>query len=187
MQNPNFELFAMNCIQVQRMIWFAINGSILVYVLIPFLIPALPKTGDWQSLELVFYLMGALSAITCYTLRRRFFSKENIQKRLATQVTPESLAASHRRPTEDVSERVQSYSQLSDYELNVLGLIKWSLIPNIVCWALIESIAVLGLVYSLLSGQSTGVLPFAVIALLLNLQCFPRLERLRELADMSRM
>ncbi len=187
MHSTNFQSLSAQAMQLQRVIWFALNGSILLYLVIPFIVPPMGETSSWQSMELLFYLFGFVAAASCFALRQYFFSKDSIRSRLATPVTAESLAATQARPGEDTSEKLEQLKELDDYELRLLSLLRWSLMPNIICWALIESIAVLGLVFSLLSGQASNVVPFVVIALLLNLQCFPRLDRLSEQAKMSRI
>ena len=74
------------------------------------------------------------------------------------------------------------FAEMDEADRRLVAVPVFLFVPFMVRLAINESIGVLGLVTTILSGDAQWSVPFAVVAILLNLRIFPRVEQMRERA-----
>ncbi len=162
----------------QKVIWIAITMSILIYTVVLYMIHASgSQSADGGQVHVVFYAIAALLAIAALIYRQRAFSDDRLRGITEKPVATRSLAINPQTRRVD-AERLRRIESLPPKEQGVLNLAQSLTIPTIVVLALNESIAIVGFVAAFLTHNPTAILPFAILAIALNLFVFPRPESL---------
>jgi hypothetical protein len=147
-----------------RMIWFYLTVSILVYVPVAYYVGGrnhgqLSEAAGWALAA------GAVALAMASLLYRR------------VGLSHEALRAGLSKPLPASSMALEKLQSLSEAERRVAAAVTHMQTPLIVCLALNEGIALLGLVLALMSDHPQAVLPFAAAAIALNALIFPNIER----------
>src|SRR5262245_47811261 len=150
--------------RTMRMIWISLVVSTLFFVVVAFLrTPA--HTGGLsaivqQSLIGLAVCIGAASLL----YRRARLSDKAVAAGLFLE---EANSAGSNTMLEG----------LSAAERRVFGAILHILSPLIICLALNEAVALIGIALAMLSGQPKSVLPFAAASVILSALVYPNIER----------
>jgi len=158
----------------RRMVWIALNVAIVLCAVVACLMFGVPSSlAGAFSHPLTLPLAAA--AFAAAIAAQRIPSSLRARQRLAE--APD-LRALERNPTTGAPDesRTRALAALSQHERRLLAAAQASFVPFIVQLALQESIALFGLVLSILSASAAPVIPFATGALLLNLRVSPKLD-----------
>ena len=163
---------------VKKIIWFALTLSIPFYLAVAHF---RERAGDPGVIEMPPWMAPAFAAAAfaaagfSLTYRRRALSDERLRARLRDlpelpvppegQEVPPSLAA-----------KMRAYRALAPPERRLLALAGSLIVPHVICLAANEAVAVFGFALAILLGRVEPALPFAVAALALNIQMYPRTE-----------
>ena len=128
-----------------------------------------------------FYAAALVAGIVSVFLRKTLLSDERLKLALEKEVDLAKLS-NNLRISELGRDKLESIASLEKFEQKLLALLDWSIVPNIICWTINETIAVFGFVLAMLNGTPNSVLPFACVALLLNFAMFPKFEAISERA-----
>lgn len=166
-----------------KMLWFVLTASILIYGVLAHLLAQ--QSDGTTAVDPAIRLaisMTAIAAGTASLLVPRFLlSDERVRRTLQPPVNSEEFASIPGSDAIDEN-RLNQVRQLSDSEQKMLRLPALLFTPFILRLVLNESIAISGLVLSLLSHSLTPFLPFAVIAIVLNVIGRPQIDPVLERA-----
>jgi hypothetical protein len=161
MPSPTMKELVKSQQTILTIIWIALTFSIAVYAALALFfagkLPGRPP-GVIERLEPILYFAALAPGLVSFFLWRSFQSSERIRTRLAGRAD-DSQPAADDGPEKRLSRLARTYTVSC-----ITGL------------ALNESVAMMGLVFSLWLRQPRNVLPFAAVAAILNLIMFPRLE-----------
>lgn len=173
-------------LRVMRMLWFAFSGSVLIYLAVGYLVTMAgrPAPPNIAVLRLALDAVGVITALGVIVFKMVAFTREQVSKRLAEPARLEQIAGTPNtgEPDAAVVERLRS---LSEKEQKLLGFIAWYQIRFILVLALNESIALLGLVLTILTGSPSEMLPFLGVALFLNARMFFHPQQMVEDAELA--
>lgn len=147
----------MNARTVARGIWLILIASVFVYPVVAYVVPIRPSGVPVGALLKALYAAAAIAVAAAVLIRRQLLSPNLVEK-----YTKEPLA---RHGVSVTSERGRDLARFYATQ--------WVLKVNITCWAVAESISILGLVAALISGRFSTILPFSVATLLLLLRMRP--------------
>ena len=162
----------------ERVIWWAFNGSLVCYGAVLYIMAQKPGSdlmADPALLEQIFSVIALGVAIGSYMYRRQVFSPERLQKFLFGELSPQEFTPNPKVVDSELQAKLEALSQS---EQRLVHIAKYLLSRNILGLALHESIGILGLVLGLLSQNVLSFVPFAVVALGLNMLAFPRTEQM---------
>lgn len=167
MASPEFEATLARADRTQKMLWAMLTLSILLYAGVAYLAaPAAPDTSSGDTLRPILFVVAAgLAATSMLVFRRR-----------RTQPAPGSTASPGADAPDNALLRVQM-ENLPPEERRALSHVARGFTTWIVCLVLNETIAILGLVLAFLAGGPDDVVPFAALAILLNLMMRPDARR----------
>jgi uncharacterized membrane protein YbaN (DUF454 family) len=189
MESPTLSVLLAPMVRVKWLIWAAFNLATILYValayvmfgrlgLIGSMVPPVSQTA-------VLFLLAAITAIASRRVSRWVMPDRRLEELLARGPDPESLARNS-QTGEINAQRLQKVRSLDPAEQRLLAASFSLFTPFVVELAFGEAIAIYGLVLSFWSHTFLPVLPFAAVALALNLPLFPKLEpeleRLRKLS-----
>lgn len=144
---------------VHQIIWAALGGSMLIYGALPLLFPEISKNkGEFLSETLLFSIAGSLAGGSF--LVNKFFIDP---ARLASMLKKLSTNKNNISPDE--------------LFLNIL------LVPNIVSWAMNESIAILGFINTVITGSHEKSIQIIVIAILMHVIAFPNSSKAKRVLE----
>lgn len=163
---------------IERIIWGAFNGSLLCYGVVLYVV-AQQRTSDLTAdsalLEQIFSVIALGVAIGAYFYRRHVFSPERLQKLSFGGLSPQKFTQKPKGADLDLEAKLEALPQ---NEQRLVHTAKYLLSRNILGLAFHEIIAILGLVLGFLSQNVLSFVPFAVVALALNMLAFPRTEQM---------
>ncbi len=171
-------------ISMARMIWFFLTLSIGSYLLVAYLVIHFaqlpPPRVAWAGvLKIALLALSVGQGFLSLILFRRLPGRRRIEGALAKPIDLEALLGTPHGGEAD-AELLRKGEQLSEVERKIVALYPLFLSSWIVSWALNEAIAIYGLVAATLLRSFPLILPFAALAILLNLLMRPRLELVRE-------
>ena len=177
MESPIFRELTTQKLLIQKIIWAALTGSILVYGGVAYALPELGEAidGGAQDISIFFVALAIASGVGSLFLRKFLFSDEGIKRQLEKPIDPKQLSTD-RQTGQLNEEKLNKIESLNEFEQKLLSLLNWYFVPNLVCWGLNESIAIYGLVLAIFEGSPNTLLPFAGAALLLNFTMFPKFD-----------
>ncbi len=163
--------------QTLRILWIMMTVSIAIYCVVGIIVSMNgDASGDIGGLRLGLDAVAVSSALGSVVFKMVAFSRDRLAERLKQPVNLEAQAT--RRDTGAVDgEQLEKLESLSDPERKVYGLIGWYQFRFVILLALHESIAIYGLILTIVTHQVEEMLPFAAVALFLNIRLFshPRL------------
>lgn len=169
---------------VLRLLWTALTVSIAIYVAVAWLVVAEgPLAGEAPpAVALVLGAVALTTVVLSFLVPRLLLSDERLRA-LVADASPdvERLAVDPRTQQVD-PERQRRLAQLSPGERRLLPVAAAAQAPLVVRLALNEAVAIFGFVLALLTGDVAALLPFAAVALVLNVLAWPRLDPLLERA-----
>jgi hypothetical protein len=147
----SFEELLGHRMMVLKVIWMALTASILVYAGVGYIVSvnADPKNaGDVPRVfQMSIFAVAVMTALGSVALKTFLFSPGKIEARLVS-------------------------AKGDDKEQRLLNLFGWYFPRYIVILALDESVAVYGLVLTLVTLQPSEMIPFMAVALFLNARVF---------------
>ena len=159
----------------QVVIWFAFTLSLGVYWFV--IKQNVQSTADVQQLRLFFPFVAFAEGIASVMIWIYCRSETRIKQKLSAPLNPSTLAMLRYRPN-----FLKELESLPQFEQRLCGVISSLAIFFIISLVLNESIAIFGLVASMMSASPEAYLPYAFAALLLNIFMFPRMEGVIEKA-----
>jgi hypothetical protein len=192
MQSPAFSALAAPMEKVRRVIWLAFNAATLLYVAMAWAMfgagrPIGAIVPD-HPLAVPLIVLALLTTLFARRIGALAMPERRLREIVARDPDPQALA---RNPqTHQIDQvRLQKIVSLAPHEQRLLAAVSALFVPFIVQMACNESIALYGLVLSFVTRSFPPVLPFAALALALNLNVSPKLEpsleRLRNLTFQS--
>jgi hypothetical protein len=179
MQSPTFSALVAPMEKVRRVIWLAFNAATALYVVIAYAMfgsgrPMAAVVPD-NPLAIPLIVVALLTALVSRRVAAAAMPERRLREIVARNPDPQALA---RNPqTRQVDQvRLQKIASLPPHEQRLLAAVSALFVPFVVQMAFNESIALYGLVLSFLTRTFPPVLPFAALALVLNLSVSPKLE-----------
>ena len=165
-----------------RILWSAMVMTILFFVLVAYFI-----TGQNQvkpvpvqdELRMVFYAIAVLAPIAAYFLRRRMLSSERLQPAMRLKVDLRAMATDSETEVTDEA-RLAELKKLNPLELKAISLSGRYFTAMLLSLALHEVVALCGMMLSMLEQRFEAILPFAAVAIVLDLLIYPRLDKFIE-------
>jgi hypothetical protein len=165
--------------KVMRIIWFAFNGAILLYVVEAYQQFGWPSDGlepiRSNPMTIPLVALSVVTAVASLWIGDLLIAMGRPQERFAQPPDPEVLAIDPRIGRPDPS-RLARIKSLSEHEQRIFSLVSLIFVPFLVRLAFGESIALYGLVLSFLSRSLFPIVPFAIVSLALNLSVSPDLD-----------
>jgi fatty acid desaturase len=188
MESPTLSAMVAPMVSVKWLIWAAFNVATILYVAVAYLM--FGRAGSMGSMvppgpqPLAMFVLAAITAIASRRIPKWVMPDRRLHEILTRDPDPESLARNAQTGQVN-AQRLQKIKTLAPAEQRLLAASSSLFAPFVVQLAFGEAIALYGLVLSFWSHAFLPVLPFAAIALLLNLPLSPKLapelERLRKL------
>lgn len=167
MASPEFEALLAAADRTQKMLWAVLTLAIVLYGVVAYVaVPKAPDPALADTLRPILFVVAAgLAATSLVVFRRR-----KAQHIPGSTVSPEAGA----QPNALLRARTE---KLPPAERHALAEMARSFPTWLVCLVLNETIALLGLVLAFLAGGPDEVVPFAALAILLNLMMRPDARR----------
>lgn len=167
MASPEFEAALARADRTQQLLWAMLTLSILLYAGVAYLaVPAAPVASTADTLRpALLVVAAALAATSMLMFQRR-----------AAPPAPGSTARSAANAPHDALLRVRM-EDLPLEERRALSHVARGFTTWIVCLVMNEAVAILGLVLAFLAGAASEVVPFAALAIVLNLTMRPDARR----------
>ncbi|MCG8334785.1 MAG: hypothetical protein MJE63_09730 [Proteobacteria bacterium] len=168
--------------QIIRILWFALTGSILIYIVLGYVAPVNSGSEPTEldpTFKNLLYIVGFLTAISSQLIKKFVFSDERVIARLSNDIKPSDLAINTQ--TNEVNEKeLQKLNELSEKELKIISLVPYYFTPFIIQMALYDAVTIFGLLLSFMSHNFVEILPFAIVSLFLCLTTYNGLNKLIE-------
>ncbi len=177
MLTPELKKFVNKQVLVQRIIWFAITGTVIFYFAIVYAIVGKGNSSITSELsgtvEIAFYLISVLLALGSIAYFRRSSTDENIQKLVERDVDLESLTLGKDNKRSSPLPK-EEMDKLNPFQKKIIVLMYELQKTTMINLILNETIAVLGFVLAFLTGNPSKIIPFAVASLVLSIWMYPR-------------
>lgn len=158
--------------RTQKMLWATLTLSIVLYAGVAYLaVPAASDASPADTLRPALFVVAAGLAATSMLISRR----------RRTLPAPGTTASSATGAPDNPLLRVRM-ENLPPEERRALSHVAAGFTTWILCLVMNEAIAILGLVLAFLAGRPDEVVPFAALAILLNLMMRPDARRRAESA-----
>ena len=171
-------------LNILKLLWIVLCFSTIVCPLIAYFVPGIisPQTNSLpNSVSKVFYILAGLLAIGSILIRRSLLSGTFIKKEMAKDIDAEKILTNNKKiPLK--REDLDKFNSLSSFEQKLLALTNKAYVPNLITWILNESIAILGIVLAVLTGDASKLIPFAMLGICSNLGMFPNLDKVHKKA-----
>ena len=165
-----------------RILWAAMVMTILFFVLVAYFITGQNQTEPvpvQDELRMVFYAIAVIAPIAAYFLRRRMLSSERLQPVMRLKVDLRAMATDSETGVTDEA-RLAEMKKLNPLELKALSLSGRYFTAMLLSLALHEVVALCGMMLSMLEQRFEAILPFAAVAIVLDLMIYPRLDKFIE-------
>lgn len=172
---------------VRTVVWIALNVAIPLYVAVAWLQFGAPSTtvGAFSHpMALPLVTIAVAAAIAGRVLPSALFPPQRLRDLMSRDADLPELARNPQTRAVD-DQRLAALEALPPHEQRLIAVAQASLTPFIVQLALQESVALWGLVLAILSKSAAAVIPFAAVALLLNLMVSPKLDSVLAMAQGS--
>jgi FtsH-binding integral membrane protein len=172
MHSPEFEALLAQADRTQKLLWTVLTLSIVLYAVVAWVAaPAAPNPELADTLRPFFWVAAAALAATSLLLSRR----------RSAATTPGSTAPGPEEAPANALLRARG-EDLPPRERRALSAVAGGFTTWIACLVMNEAIAILGLVLAFLAGGPGEVVPFALLAIVLNLAMRPDVRRRAEAA-----
>jgi hypothetical protein len=155
---------------LMRILAAAMMFSVILYVVVAWFLSvqpeAAPPTEAGTMLRIPLGVVSICIGLAVIALRTILFSRERLERQLAAPPNLEKAAVNPQTRKVDPA-LLESLKTMTEAEQKLISLITWYQTPYIVMLALSESIAIFGLVLSIVSKSPFEMLPFAVVSLFL--------------------
>jgi len=169
-------------VRTARTIWFALTAAIPFYVFVAWIVLRDARSsGVDPVLTTVCGVMAFVTGMAAVLLPRFVPPAELLRRVMASDPDVESLARDPLTGATKPDAR-GALTQLEPRERRLLLLRPLFTTQSVVRAALSETIALLGFVLAFTSGTFTPILPFAAVALVVQVLVIPRFEPLAERA-----
>lgn len=175
MTQSNFNHLIEKNAKVLKIVWAALFLAMVLYALISLAFSFEDKTSSNIFFLYIFYVVAIAFAFISITIYKRTFSEKQLRKKLQNSASLDDLARDLRTNKIDQQKR-EILQKLPFLEQKIYGLSNSFMVPYVICWAMNESIVLLGFVSSYLFKDSLKAIPFAVVGILLHIQMYPRLK-----------
>ena len=165
-----------------RILWSAMVMTVLFFVLIAYVMSRQYQPGSapvQAELRMVFYAIAIIAPIAAYFLRRRMLSSERLQPAMRLKVDLRAMATDSETGVTDEA-RLAEMKKLSPLELKAITLSGRYFTAMLLSLALHEVVALCGMMLSILEQRFEAILPFAAVAIVLDLLIYPRLDKFIE-------
>jgi hypothetical protein len=165
MQSENFRALVKPIATVHRVIWLAFIGAVPIYVVVAYLQPGRIEQSVTHPMPTSFTISLVMLSLLAPYMPRLLLPDSRLRQII--DQPQETLARDPRTGIVD-EDRLTRIRTLSPDERRLFALVVAHFVPFLVRLAFNESIALFGLVLSLLSRSFVAVLPFAIVSLALN-------------------
>ncbi len=165
-----------------RILWTAMVLTVLFFVLLAYILSQQYKTDSvpvQTELRMIFYAVAVLAPLAAYFLRRRMLSSERLQPAMRLKVDLQAMATDSETGVTDEA-RLAELKKLNPLELKALTLSGRYFTAMLLSLALHEVVALCGMMLSMLEQSFEAILPFAAVAIVLDLLIYPRLDKFIE-------
>lgn len=165
-----------------KILWSAMVMTILFFVLVSYFITSQNQTEPapvQNELRIVFYAIALIAPVAAYFLRRRMLSSERLQPVMDMKVDLRAMATDSETGVTDEA-RLAELKRLNPLELKALSLSGRYFTAMLLSLALHEVVALCGMMLSMLEQSFEAILPFAAVAIVLDLMIYPRLDKFVE-------
>jgi hypothetical protein len=182
MTSPAFQELVQGQERVQRVLWAALLVSIMLYGVVAHVVTGTPDTATpvmpalWAAFAMAAFGAGGLSL----AWPRVALSDDRLRQAMAREAVPSGSRGAIRPASAALRERV---GRLDARERRLYSVMSAAFTASIVRLAMNESIAIHGLVLSILSHDPRWFWIFAFPAIALDIAMFPRLDPLVERAQ----
>lgn len=184
MISPTLRELLRPALLIHTFFWWILTACIVFYVVLAWILARAPDApaAVASSIELALAGFAIATGAASLLLPRFWLSDERLRSVLASPPDLEALARPQGSSARDEL-RLQAIQTLTAQEQKLLALPGFYFPCFLVRMVLNESVAVYGLILTILSHTFESVLPFATAGLLLNLVSRPRIEPLLERAS----
>lgn len=165
-----------------RILWAAMVMTVLLFVLVSYFITSqhgAEAAPVQNELRMVFYAIAVLAPIAAYFLRRRMLSSERLQSATGREVDLRAMATDSETGVTDEA-RLAEMKKLGPLELKAITLSGRYFTAILLSLALHEVVALCGMMLSMLEHRFEAILPFAAVAIVLDLMIYPHLDKFVE-------
>jgi hypothetical protein len=182
MQSPTFYELVRPMERFQRILQLGFIAAIALYILMAYVLFGWPASNlsNWDPLlknpvTVPLAVISFLTAVASLWVPGLLLPDRQLRELSGRKPDPEALARNPRTGRVD-ADRLAKLKVLQPMEQRLLSLPGLSFTPFLVRLALNESIALYGFVLSILSKTLLPVIPFAVVAIGLQLTVSPKLD-----------
>lgn len=175
-RSDTFEDLLASQARLQLIIWGAMTVSIVIHIGLAYVLTTMVpvKTqGLPEVLPQILFGLALVEAAASVLIRRHRLHPGRLLGIVRGPPNLEKLWRNPGSPGVDEARRAE-IEGLPGSEQGLLGALLDLSQTNIICAAVNESIVIMGLVAALAAQKFTGVLPFAILGLCLNLLMIPR-------------
>lgn len=165
-----------------RILWAAMTMTILFFVLVTYFITGQNQTEPvpiQNELRMVFYAIAVIAPVAAYFLRRRMLSSERLQSAMGMKVDLLAMATDSETGVTDEA-RLAEMKKLNPLELKAITLSGRYFTAMLLSLALHEVVALCGMMLAMLEQRFEAILPFAAVAIALDLLIYPCLDKFIE-------
>lgn len=167
-----------------KMIWCGQFISLGIYIFIAFKVAARTEGTKPENILIttaIFGLLGFLLIVCSFFIKHFLFSPKAVLKLLNGNF-PVKFS---NRPDPFLIEQ-KDISDLSEEEQLLLKFANKSFPFVTICWGFLQSVAIIGMVLSILNQNPFNIIPFATVAAILYIFQYPDLKKLFEAALLER-
>lgn len=165
--------------KVLKIVWAALFIAMILYAAFSFTFKFNAENTPSEIVAYILYATGLVFAFISIALYKRTFSEKQLRKKLENKINVDDLSRDPRTNKVDV-EKKKILLQLPILEQRIYDISNSFMVPYVICWAMNESIVLLGFVASYLFKDTQKVIPFAIIGILLHIQMYPQLKTVLE-------
>lgn len=169
-----------------RILWAAMTTTVLLFIVIDYVITSQNQKEAalvQNELRMVFYAVAVLAPVAAYFLRRAMLSSERLQFVAGREVDLRAMATDSETGVTDEA-KLSDLKKLNPFELKAIKLSERYFTAILLSLALHEVVALCGMMLSMLEQKFEAILPFAAVAVMLDLIIYPRLDKFLELNSM---
>jgi hypothetical protein len=181
--SPEFKKKLVADFLIQKIIWFALTGSIIIYC---FVIPnmAVEEVKDVTLLLMVLVAVSLLCLAAIYIIHELFSTEKLAKKIFNSNFDKEQFIKSYCTSKYGINQEcIERCSKYSELELRMFKLLRFSSVKLIICLVLSETITIFGIIMALSGGGTGFFYSFVTTTLLINIFLFPKLDSLIEISE----
>ncbi len=165
--------------KVLKIVWLALFLAMILYTIFSLTFKFNNQTTPSNFLIYILHAAGILFAFISIALYKRTFSENQLRKKLKNSVNIDDLSRDLRTNEIDIQKK-EVLEQLPFLEQKIYGISNSFMVPYVICWAMNESIVLIGFVSSYLFKDILKVVPFAFVGIILHIQMYPKLKTILE-------